>query len=87
LEDVAAYEKDLNAALHSVELDATCMVITSDASIPRDSTFQAAITTLVYSGGDEVHRITSAAGKCTTPEAEQFSLQVELSAALHAGAN
>jgi ribonuclease HI len=33
-----------------------------------------------------VHRIMSAAGKRTSPEAEQFSLQVGLSAALHAGA-
>jgi hypothetical protein len=62
------------------------MVITSYASIPRGSTFQATIATLVYSGGNEVHLITSAAGKHTTPEAEQFSLQVGVLAALHAGA-
>jgi hypothetical protein len=84
-EDVATYEKDLNAALRSAELDATCMVIALDASIPHDSTFQATIATLVYSGGNEVRWITSVAGRRTSPEAEHFSLQVGLSAALHAG--
>jgi hypothetical protein len=62
------------------------MVIVSDASIPRNSTFQVTIATLVYSGGSEVCQITSAAGKRTSPEAEHFSLQVGLLAALHAGA-
>src|SRR3984885_5294207 len=53
-DDMAAYVRDLDSALRSAGEDATCLVVASDASVPRDRSFQAAVATLVYAGGVQV---------------------------------
>ena len=61
-------------------------MIASDASVPEDRSFQAAVAALVYAGGVQVDRVTSAAGRRTPPEAERFALQIGVSKAIADGA-
>jgi hypothetical protein len=82
---IEAYIKALDSAWDLSLTDELCLVIASDASIPKSDQHQAVAAALVYRMGDELHHVITAAGVHTPPEMERFALQVGLSATVAAG--
>jgi hypothetical protein len=81
-EDFVAYQADLKRAWREACVDELCLVVAVDTAVPKVATFQAVACALIFSGGAQVDRVISAAGRRTAPEVERFALQLGISAAL-----